>query len=221
MKITAGIRVKNGEPFAEECLRDLSEYVDEIVVFDNGSTDRTVDICRGFKKVSDIIVWERSFFHEGMDRNVVVAMAKNTNPDWILLPDIDEVFEDRMKPEIHRLVSQQEFVLFGFRFYHFWRSRTHYRVDGKWGEEIQRHAIARLVRNQPGLHYPVARPLDGAQISGVVGRCAVSDIRVKHYGHLHADLSLQKYHMYSAADPDHDYSHMIDETGLELEEWVE
>ena len=220
MKITAGIRVKDGERFAEECLSHLTELVDEIVIFDNGSTDRTLDICRSFDKVTNVIVWDRSFFHEGMDRNVVLAMAKNTNPDWILLPDIDEIFEDRMKTEIHNLVDQDQYVLYGFLFFHFWRSRTHYRVDGKWGRETRSHPIVRLVRNQPGLHYPLL-PIDGSQVAGAAGKCAVSDIRVKHYGHLCADLSEQKMKLYSSVDSRHDYSHMVEEAGLELEEWVE
>lgn len=220
-KLTAGIRVKDGERYAEECLKDLSEYVDEIVVLDDGSTDRTVDICKSFRKVTNIVRWEKDFFHEGIDRNVVLALIKNTNPDWILLPDIDEVFEARFKEELSGMMEDPEVSLYAFLFCHFWRSRSHYRVDGKWGRETREFPIPRLVRNEAGLQYPVHRPLGTAQISGVRGKKVVSSIRVKHYGHLYEDISREKLRLYSALDPGNDYSFMVDETGLELEEWKE
>ena len=81
MELTAGIRVKNGEPWAEECLSSLSGSVHEIVVLDDGSTDRTVEICRSFPKVTRLFRWPKSFFHEGIDRNAVLAMVKDTAPE--------------------------------------------------------------------------------------------------------------------------------------------
>jgi glycosyltransferase involved in cell wall biosynthesis len=220
-RITAGIRVKNAERFAEECLSDLSLYVDEVVILDGGSTDRTVALCKSFPKVRQVVRWEKDFFHEGIDRNVVLALVKNTNPDWILLPDVDEVFEDRFKEELPRMMEDPDVSLYAFLFCHFWRSRTHYRVDGKWGRESRDFPIPRLVRNEPSLRYPVHRPLGTAQIAGVRGKAVVSDIRVKHYGHLYEDISREKVRLYASLDPGTDYSYMVDESGLELEEWAE
>ena len=74
-RITAGLRVKDAEHHAVECLSSLSELVDEIVILDDGSTDQTVEICRSFPKVTHLLSWPKSFFHEGIDRNVVPAMA--------------------------------------------------------------------------------------------------------------------------------------------------
>ena len=73
MNLTGGIRVKDGELWAEQCLRSLSGFVDDIVILDDGSTDRTVEICRSFDKVRHLLRWPKSFFHEGIDRNVVLA----------------------------------------------------------------------------------------------------------------------------------------------------
>jgi glycogen synthase len=220
-KLTAGIRVKNGERYAEECLRELSDYVDEIVVLDDGSTDRTLDICRGYTKVRQIISHPKTWFHEGIDRNTVLALAKNTKPEWILFPDIDEVFEERFKNEIEGMMNRSEVALYAFPFFHFWRSRTHFRVDGKWGKETREFPIPRLVRNQPSLFYPVDQALGSAQIRGVIGTAVKSDIRVKHYGHLFKDVSDGKLDLYSKLDPKNDYRFMVDEEGLELEEWSE
>ena len=38
MKLTAGIQVKDGELWAEECLRSLSGFVDDIVILADESS---------------------------------------------------------------------------------------------------------------------------------------------------------------------------------------
>ena len=40
IELPAGIRAKDGELWAEGCLRSLSGFVDDIMVLDDGSTDR-------------------------------------------------------------------------------------------------------------------------------------------------------------------------------------
>ncbi|MFQ6131113.1 MAG: hypothetical protein ACE5R4_03680, partial [Armatimonadota bacterium] len=180
-------------------------------------TDRTVEICRSFDKVTRLVTWPKDFFHEGLDQNVMLALAKDTHPDWILRIDIDELFEERMKTEIHQLVARDEVALYSFRPYHFWRSRTHYRVDGKWGSP--KSLCPRLFRNQPGIYYPVKR--FSGHIAGLQGQSLVSDIRLKHYGYLLPEHRRQKHALYSQADPPGDFSHLISEQGLQLEEWVE
>lgn len=220
-KLVAGIVVKNGEPFAEACLRDLSEYVDEIVIVNDGSTDRTVEICSQFPKVVQIAHVNKSWYHEGIVRNHLLFLVKARKPDWILLPDIDEIFEERFKREIDFLMEREDVGLYAFPFYHFWRGTTHYRVDGKWGRETENFPIPRLVRNHPDLRYPVHQALGCAQIVGAVGKAVVSNLRVKHYGHMHREISEKKFELYSKLDPDHPYDHMISEEGLETKAWRE
>jgi len=220
MKLTAGIRVKDGELWAEECLSSLSRFVDVIVILDDGSTDDTVEICRSFEKVEHLLPWPKGFFHEGMDRNVVLAMTKLTGPDWILMMDIDEVFEDPIVDVIDDMMNQEEFVAVGFRMLHFWRGKTHFRMDGTWGHETRNHIHPRLFRNQPAIHFP-PQPIHGAHVLGLEGRAAVSDLFIRHYGYSYPDKVREKYELYRAVDPEGDYEHLVDESDLILVEYRE
>jgi len=220
MKLTAGLRVKNGQPWAEECLSSLSELVDEIVILDDGSTDDTVAICRSYPKVTRLVRWAKSFFHEGLDRNVVLALAKDTEPDWLLMMDIDELFEDRVRAALPDLLGQEEYAVWGFRMLHFWRGKEHFRVDGKWGEETRGHIHPRLFRNQPGLYYP-PQPIHGAHILGVEGRAALAEVFICHYGYAYWDEVVAKYERYRQVDPGGDYEHLVDERGLQLVSYAE
>ncbi|HJN14090.1 MAG TPA: glycosyltransferase [Armatimonadota bacterium] len=220
MKLTAGIRVKDGEMWAEECLRGLSEFVDEIVMVDDGSTDRTVEICRSFPKVSTVLPWPKTFFDEGLDRNVLLGLVKGTEPDWILMMDIDEVFEDRIAARIDELTHQDEYVVWGFHMLHFWHGKTQYRMDGKWGKETLHHVHTRLFRNQPSLRYPF-QPIHGAHVLGMQGPGGLSDVKIRHYGYSFPVKVREKYDAYRRIDSKGDYEHLIDESDLILVDYEE
>ena len=76
--------VKNEEKFLEQCLCSLQALVDEIIIVDTGSTDKTKDIARKFtQKVFDF-AWCDDF---SAARNESLKYATG---DWILVLDADE-----------------------------------------------------------------------------------------------------------------------------------
>jgi glycosyltransferase involved in cell wall biosynthesis len=80
--------VRNEERFLEGCLRSIHDVVDEVVVGDTGSTDRTPEIARDLGVKLCRIPWKDDF---SAARNQVLEKAKGT---WILSIDADE----RLRP---------------------------------------------------------------------------------------------------------------------------
>ena len=91
-KISACVTVGNEEHEIERCLKSLS-WVDEIVVVDSFSTDRTVEIC---KKYTD-----RVYQHEWLGYVGQKELIKNmaVHP-WILFIDADEEVSPELRDEI-------------------------------------------------------------------------------------------------------------------------
>lgn len=88
MKISAVIIAKNEEVMISKCLESL-KGIDEIIVCDTGSNDKTVEIAKKYTdKVYEDYKWEDSFCKA---RNHAKSHATG---DWILSIDCDEVLHD-------------------------------------------------------------------------------------------------------------------------------
>ena len=84
MNISVVIIVKNGIRTIRKCLDALSDFND-IVVFDNGSTDGTQEICRQYDNVNLV---EGEFIGFGPTKKLASTYAKH---EWILSLDSDEI----------------------------------------------------------------------------------------------------------------------------------
>jgi glycosyltransferase involved in cell wall biosynthesis len=93
-KISACIISFNEERKLEDCLRSLAGVVDEIVVVDSHSRDRTVEIARRYTERVIAQDWL------GMGAQKAFAYAQATH-DWVLNLDCDE----RLTPELARSVQ--------------------------------------------------------------------------------------------------------------------
>lgn len=88
-KVSVSILVKNSEKYLKECLDSLKDF-GEILVLDNGSTDKTQKIAMSYTNVS----WhEHPFEGFGFMKNKAAELAKNS---WILNIDSDEVLTPSM-----------------------------------------------------------------------------------------------------------------------------
>jgi len=100
--------VKDEERWLGQCLSSVAQILDEIIIVDTGSKDRTREIARNYgAKVFDYC-WDSNF---SAARNVSLDHATR---DWILILDADEVIAERDLPRIRVLCESKEFAAFSF-----------------------------------------------------------------------------------------------------------
>ena len=89
--ISLCMMVKNEEDNLGRLLSSVEGIVDEIIVVDTGSTDKTIDIAKQF----DARLYDHPWFDDfsGM-RNITINYAKG---DWILILDADEELDEKDK----------------------------------------------------------------------------------------------------------------------------
>lgn len=76
--------VRNEEKWLPQCLEAAKPFVDELIVVDTGSSDRTIDIAKGFGAIVIQVLWEHDF---SKAKNAALDRATK---DWILVLDADE-----------------------------------------------------------------------------------------------------------------------------------
>ncbi|NRD79498.1 glycosyltransferase family 2 protein [Bacillus sp. BRMEA1] len=205
-QLTAILQVRNEENrYLQEVLSDLNEYVDDMVIVDDASTDRTVEICQSYSKVKEIVQLTESHFNREWElRTRLWHEVCKYEPDWILAIDADEVFESAFKQKVRTLINQDQFDWVSFRMYDFWGGRTHYREDQYWN--LHNRNTMMLTRYLPGFpyyflqqdHHVHRLPLSYNALPG----CA-TDIRVKHFGWAGTEEErFQKYKRYMSVDPE-------------------
>ncbi|MGR8951311.1 MAG: glycosyltransferase family 2 protein [Gammaproteobacteria bacterium] len=95
------IITKNEAGHIGRCLESVA-WADEIIVFDSGSSDDTVAICRRFTDK----VFETDWPGFGMQKQRALDTARG---DWVLSIDADEVVTAELRQEIERAVAAARF----------------------------------------------------------------------------------------------------------------
>ncbi|MCT7602198.1 glycosyltransferase family 2 protein [Aliarcobacter butzleri] len=103
MNISAVVLAKNNQKTIEKTLNALVEF-DDVVVYDNGSIDDTIEIV---KKFSNVNLIEGEFKGFGWTKNKAASFAKN---DWILVVDSDEVIDKELLKELKEKILDNNCV---------------------------------------------------------------------------------------------------------------
>lgn len=102
VNLSVVVITKNEETCIAECLESV-KWADEIIVVDDESTDRTVEIVK--KYTSRIFLKKMEV--EGKHRNWAYAQARNS---WVLSLDADEKVTPELRLEIEEAIKAKEYV---------------------------------------------------------------------------------------------------------------
>lgn len=102
-EITAIILAKNGENLISDCLKSIS-WVKEVIVIDNGCTDKTVEIA---KKFGAKIFKSLNSTFSGR-RNLG---AEKASGEWLLYVDVDERVTPELRNEIEAVVNRKSTIV--------------------------------------------------------------------------------------------------------------
>jgi glycosyltransferase involved in cell wall biosynthesis len=133
--ISLAMIVKNEEKDLPACLESYKDLVDEMIIIDTGSMDRTVEIAKSFGARVEFFEWNDDF---AVARN---ESLKYATCDWILRTDADETILPAEKAKLLHAISSGLADIY--------ICHTISRVGGKEkdGENV------RLIRNHLGLQY--------------------------------------------------------------------
>lgn len=101
LPLTALIITYNEESNMAPVLENL-DFVDEILVVDSFSTDRTTEVASLYKNVKVI---QHPFTNYAEQRNYAISLASNS---WLLFLDADERLTTELKEEIAQILQQKE-----------------------------------------------------------------------------------------------------------------
>ncbi len=207
-EITLAMLVRNeANRYLERVLSHAAQYIDKAVILDDASEDNTVDVCKRIltaHKIPFTLVLNSTtgFNNEVVLRKQLWEVTVSNKPDWILILDADEMFEDEAVNSFKALTdSYPEVDYYAFRLYDMWTEDS-YREDKYWSAHKWYRPF--MVKYIPGfqaewLETPQHCGRFPKNITDLKGEA--SFLRVKHLGWLKPADRLQKYYRYKELDP--------------------
>mgnify|MGYP002629003448 CR=1 FL=1 len=97
---------KNEEQFLADCLNSVKNIVDEIILVDTGSSDKTVEIAKSFEAKIHFFEWCDDF---AAARN---ESLKYATKEWILILDADEIISKSDGLKIKELINNKNEIAY-------------------------------------------------------------------------------------------------------------
>lgn len=142
-KIAACYIAKNEEEYIEYSVKSIYSMVSKIIIIDNESTDKTIDILQRMEDPQNkITVISRKFKDKTDQRNVYCEMLDGF--DYAFILDADEVWDSKNLRRIESLIfANPEIPSFCFNFIDFWKDFFHV-SKGIWEQFTGRKSLINL-----------------------------------------------------------------------------
>ncbi len=155
--------VKNEEQNLPRCLESVAGLVDEIIIVDTGSTDRTVEIAKSYGANVFFHPWEGSF---SKARNYSLKYA---TCEWILYLDADEELRNGDSSVLKNIARNNGYSVVSFI------------IQNRYNDsKLEGYArMVRFFKNFSGIYY------EGIVHNTIIysGKCLNSSVTVIHHGY--------------------------------------
>ncbi len=164
--------VRDEEKFLPQALASVEDYVDEIIICDTGSKDRTIEIARSYGATVIERVWRNDF---SWARNESIAAATRR---WIFFLDADEELTEDSRPLLLGLKNVPAHITALY-------TRIINRTDDYRGSGDVSHHVIRIFPNDDRIRFfgPIHEypALDGTSVSV---EAVASSITLIHHGYV-------------------------------------
>jgi glycosyltransferase involved in cell wall biosynthesis len=160
---------KDEEAMLADCLDSAREFVDEVIVLDTGSTDRTIEVARAHGARIGEFIWCDDF---AAAKNAALDLATT---DWVLFIDADERLTEG-GPRLHELARELPAGLHGYEL------ELENLLDNN---NIVTHRATRFFPRRPDLRFRGAlhEALEYAPAPETTRSLSTSAIRLSHLGY--------------------------------------
>jgi glycosyltransferase involved in cell wall biosynthesis len=192
-KIIVHTMVFNDDHWLWYSIMSVLSLADKILVFDNGSSDRSQEIIASIHspKIEFHQVAAYTPSEIAKTRQTMIDMSKGY--DWILLVDADEIWSQAGLNEIKDFISNSHDTVSGISFFYNWVGDIHHFMAEKYGRYqiagLMGNLTIRLLKNTPDLHVYGTYPLEGyAYGKTKVQHVHPSKLNVFKYRYFHASF---------------------------------
>lgn len=190
--ISIVIICKNEAAVIGATLQSLQGLTDDVIVYDNGSTDNTTEIARQF----NVNVHQGSWEGFGKTKTKANKLAKH---DWILSLDADENIDEELRQSLLAFEPDSESTVYDLRFKNFLGSKL--LKYGEWGNDRHIRLFNRKTVhwNTEPVHETLILPgnVNVKKLKGAILHQTMKDIqeyaqKMVHYAMLSADKYYQQ-----------------------------
>ncbi len=181
---------KNEKGNIERVLQSIVDVADDVVVYDSGSTDGTLDVLRQF----EVRVEQGPWMGFGKTKGHAVSLAAH---DWVLCIDADEALDEELQQSLKALSFVGNNTVYQLRFKNLLGDK-HLRW-GEWGGDKHIRLFNRNVVhwNDAIIHESLQIPLGATLVplkGHVLHRTMKDTVEYSHKMVNYALLNAEKYH---------------------------
>lgn len=173
----------------QRCLENCKEWADDIIIYDDCSTDESVEFALNYTK-HIILGSENDLSKETYHKQEMLNYIHNMDikPDWLLWIDCDEIVDKYTLLNLKNFCNEkyaEDVDAYAFQQINLWRGERYYRTDGYFYKKEYNYTygwFVRLWKYNENLSITTSDGYDQILYPNNLKKIKGSDFKIIHYG---------------------------------------